>query len=61
MNLIRTCKGQLLLTLFLFLAILAMPFRDYTERDFGTQDMNYSEDFLGIVEEGDGIFTVPDT
>ena len=60
MNLIRTCKGQLLLTLFLFLAILAMPFRDYTERDFGTQDMNYSEDFLGIVEEGDGIFTVPD-
>ena len=45
MNLIRTCRGQLLLTLVLFLAILAMPFRDYTERDFTAEDMNYPEEF----------------
>ncbi len=60
MNLIRSCRGQLLLTFVLFLAILAMPFRDYTERDFTSEDMNYSEDFLGIVDEDGGVFTVPE-
>ena len=60
MNLIRTCKGQLLLTLVLFLAILAMPFRDYTEREFSAENMNYPEDSIGIVSEEGGLLTVPD-
>lgn len=60
MNLIRTCRGQLLLTLFLFLAILAMPFQDYMEREFSAKDMNYPEDSIGIVSEEGGVLTVPD-
>lgn len=60
MNLIRTCRGQLLLTLFLFLAILAMPFQDYMEREFSAKDMNYPEDSIGIVSEAGGLLTVPD-
>ena len=60
MNLIRSCRGQLLLTLVLFLAIWAMPFQDYTERDFTAEDMNYPEQFIGIVSEDGGLLTIPD-
>lgn len=51
MNLIRTCKGQLLGTLLLFIAILIMPFQDYTERRLTAADMNYPEASAGIAGE----------
>ena len=41
MNLIRACRGQLILTLLLLAAILVMPFQDYTERRLTAEDMNY--------------------
>lgn len=53
-------KGQLFITLFLFLAILAMPFQDYMERTFTTDDMNYPEESIGIVTVSEGLMSVPD-
>ena len=60
MNLIRSCRGQLLLTLFLFLAILVMPFQNYMERDFTSADMNYPEESSGFVGTDGGLLSVPD-
>lgn len=60
MNLIRSCRGQLLLTLFLFLAILVMPFQNYMERDFTSADMNYPEESIGVVGTDGGLLSVPD-
>ncbi len=60
MNLIRSCRGQLLLTLFLFLAVLVMPFQSYIERDFTTDDMNYPEENIGVVGTDGGLLTIPD-
>lgn len=60
MNLLRQYKGQFLITLILFLAILIMPFQDYTERTFLLDEMNYPEDSIGIVQSADGLMTVPD-
>lgn len=60
MHIIKQYKGQLFFTLILFLAILIMPFQDYTERTFLMDEMNYPEDAIGIVEKADGILTVPE-
>ena len=60
MNLIRSCRGQLLLTLFLFFAVLVMPFQSYIERDFTAADMNYPEENIGVVGTDGGLLTIPD-
>lgn len=60
MNFLRQYKGQILITLILFLAILIMPFQDYTERTFLPDEMNYPEESIGIVQSADGLMTVPD-
>lgn len=60
MKILAQYKGQLLITLFLFLAILAMPFQDYMERTFTTNDMNYPEEAIGIVSVSEGLMSVPD-
>lgn len=49
MELIRQYKGQLLITLVLFLVILAMPFQDYTERIFLQDEINISEEDEDLV------------
>ena len=60
MNLLKQYKGQLLITLILFIAILIMPFQDYTERTFSLDDIDYPEDSIGIVKKEGGLLTVPD-
>ena len=60
MNLLRQYKGQLLITLILFLVILFMPFQDYTERTFPLEEMNYPEDVIGLVQTENGLLCVPD-
>ena len=59
MNLIRACRGQLILTLLLLAAILVMPFQDYTERRLTAEDMNYPEASIGVVSEDGGILSIP--
>ncbi len=49
MELIRQYKGQLIITLVLFLIILAMPFNDYTERVFLQDEINLSRELKKIV------------
>ena len=49
MELIRQYKGQLMITLVLFLIILAMPFNDYTERVFLQDEINLSRELKKIV------------
>ena len=60
MKLLTQYKGQLLITLLLFLVIWAMPFQDYMERTFTTDDMNYPEESIGIVSVSEGLMSVPD-
>lgn len=60
MNQIRACRGQLLLTLLLFIAILVMPFQDYTERRLTAEDMNYPEASIGVVSTEGEVLRVPD-
>ena len=60
MNLLRQYKGQLLITLILFLVILLMPFQDYTERTFTLEEMNYPEDVIGLVKTENGLLCIPD-
>ena len=49
MELIRQYKGQFLITLVLFLVILAMPFQNYTERIFLQDEINISEEDEDLV------------
>ena len=58
MNLLRQYKGQLLITLILFLVILLMPFQDYTERTFTLEEMNYPEDVIGLVKTENGLLCI---
>lgn len=59
MSQLKQYKGQLLITLFFLMAVLIMPFEDYTERTFLPDVMNYPEEFISIVEEGEDVITVP--
>lgn len=59
MNLFRQYKGQICLTFLLLFGILMMPFQDYTERSFMPEQMNYSEDYLGVIESTEEAVTVP--
>ena len=58
MNLIKQCKGQLLLTILLLFLILASPFQDYMERIFLMDSMSFPEDAAGVERREDGILTV---
>jgi len=44
-------KGQLLFTLILVFAVLAMPFQNYTERTFSSSDITYGEEYAATVRE----------
>lgn len=61
MNFLQKYKGQLCFTLILFVAVLLMPFQDYTERSLLSSRMDYSQDLIGIIEESDGVLSVPDS
>lgn len=60
MNQLKAYKGQLFFTAFLLFFILVMPFQDYTERTFPSDEMNYPEEQIGIVRTDNGILTVPE-
>ncbi len=55
----RPYKGQLGLTLLLLAAVLVMPFESRTERAFPADCMNFSEDYLGIIEQEETEISIP--
>ena len=50
MKLFRQYKGQLCCTLILFLAVLVMPFQDYTEQTFLSDAMHVTEGDSSLIE-----------
>lgn len=60
MHLLKPYKGQLLITLILCFLILFLPFQDHIERSFSAGEINYPEDYLGIIELKEDLLTVPE-
>lgn len=60
MHLLKTYKDQLAITGILFFLILLLPFLDHIERSFSANEINYPEDYLGIIQSQDGLLTVPE-
>ncbi len=55
----RPYRGQIGLTFILLAAVLVMPFENRTERAFTADCMNYSEDYLGIIEQEEASVSIP--